>query len=186
VPYHSDPAQQRRERFETLFGEVYEPVQRYVKRRVDADVTDDIVSDTMLTLWRRLGDVPVDAQLPWAYGVARRHIANWRRSVGRRARLLQRVTAEPAHPDHINHPLDVEFETALAALDRRERELLQLWAWEALEAADIGTVLGITPNAAAIRLHRAKQKLAENLERARKIEAPSGQKPGVSSKEDRS
>lgn len=182
-----DHDQLRCDRFEALFTEVYEPVQRYTRRRVDGDVVDDIVSDTMLTLWRRLDDVPVNAQLPWAYGVARRHIANWRRSNGRRVRLLRRVAAEPSIPTLSDQPLDVELEAAVAALDGADRELLELWAWEQLEPSEIGIILGITPNATSIRLHRARRRLAANLEIARKAETSSGHSHHVRpSKEDRS
>ncbi|MGZ5374797.1 MAG: hypothetical protein ACXWDK_11075, partial [Aeromicrobium sp.] len=36
-----------RERFEALASEVYEPIQRYVRRRVDPDAVDDVVSETL-------------------------------------------------------------------------------------------------------------------------------------------
>jgi RNA polymerase sigma-70 factor (ECF subfamily) len=180
-----DHHQLRRDRFEAVFTEVYEPVQRYARRRVDADVVDDIVADTMLTLWRRLDDVPVDVHVPWAYGVARRHIANWRRSSGRRVRLLRRVAIEPSNSSVPDHPLEVELQAALAALDGADRELLELWAWEQLEAAELAIVLGITANAASIRLHRAKKRLTANFEIARKNEASSGHSHHVRrSKED--
>jgi RNA polymerase sigma-70 factor (ECF subfamily) len=184
--HQSDPDQQRRDRFGTLFAEVYEPVQRYVRRRVEATAVDDVVSDTMLTLWRRLDEVPVEAHLPWSYGVARRNIANWRRSNMRRVRLLRRVAAEPRHPETSGHPLDAELEIALTMLDGADRELIELWAWEQLEPAEIALVLGVSPNAASVRLHRAKKRLAGNLEIAGKTGGSSGHSHGVQSKEDSS
>ena len=63
---------------------------------------------------------------------------------------------------------------ALGSLDEADRELLQLWAWEQLEPAEMAVVLGVTPNAISIRLHRAKAKLGEKLEKARKNEVLSG------------
>ncbi len=175
----------RRSRFETLAAEVYEPLQRYVRRRVDPSVSDDVVSETMLTLWRRLDDIPPHAQLPWAYGVARRQIANQRRSATRHLRLVRRAESEPQHPPAPDHPLDAELEAALSALPTSERELLHLWAWEQLEPAEIAVVLGLTANAAAIRLHRAKKKLSKNLEVVRKSETSSGHSHRVQAKEER-
>jgi hypothetical protein len=72
-----------RERFERLAEEVYEPVQRYVRRRADADVVDDIVSDTMLDALASARRRP--AQRPPPMGVRRRppHVANHRRAAGR-------------------------------------------------------------------------------------------------------
>ncbi len=167
-------ADARRRRFEHLASEVYEPLQRYVRRRVDPDSVDDVVSETMTTLWRRLDDVPTNAKLPWAYAVARRHVANHRRAGVRHLRLVRRAQAEPRPLPASGTPLDAELHTALAGLDEQDRELLHLWAWEQLEPAEIAVVLGLTPNAVSIRLHRAKKKLSENLEAARKNEMLSG------------
>jgi RNA polymerase sigma-70 factor (ECF subfamily) len=164
----------RRRRFEHLASEVYEPLQRYVRRRVDPDAVDDVVSETMITLWRRLDDVPSNARLPWAYGVARRHVANHRRAGLRHLRLVRRAQAEPGPAPATDFPLDAELQTALGGLEEPDRELLHLWAWEELEPAEIAVVLGLTPNAVSIRLHRAKKKLGENLEVARKNEMLSG------------
>jgi RNA polymerase sigma-70 factor (ECF subfamily) len=184
VPDRDDRDTLRCNRFEALFAELYEPVQRYVRRRVGADDVDDVVSNTMLTLWRRLNDVPVSAELPWAYGVARRNIANMRRAAGRRARLRERAVAEPIPAGDTPHHLDAELEIAMGALPTSDRDLLELWAWEQLGAGEIATVLGTTANAISIRLHRAKRRLAENLEKARKLEESPGHSPRVQSKED--
>jgi RNA polymerase sigma-70 factor (ECF subfamily) len=178
-------ADHRRHRFEDLVAEVYEPIQRYVRRRADPGDMDDIVSETMLTLWRRLDDVPADA-LAWTYGVARRQLANHRRAARRHLRLVRRADREPPPPQASDHPLDPELYTALSALKEADRELLHLWAWERLEPAEIAVVLGLTPNAASIRLHRAKKRLGELLEIARKDEALAGHSHRESSKEEES
>jgi RNA polymerase sigma-70 factor, ECF subfamily len=52
-----------------------------------------------------------------------------------------------------------------------DAELRRLWAWEQLTPAEIATVLGISANAASIRLHRARERLRGQL---RKIGARSG------------
>jgi RNA polymerase sigma-70 factor, ECF subfamily len=62
---------------------------------------------------------------------------------------------------------------ALAALSAEDAELLRLWAWawEQLTPREIATVLDVTENAAALRLHRARGTLRDRL---RKIEAVGG------------
>jgi len=52
---------------------------------------------------------------------------------------------------------------ALARLGQVDQEVLRLTAWEGLTPAQIACVLGISPNAAAIRLHRAGGRLAQGL-----------------------
>jgi DNA-directed RNA polymerase specialized sigma24 family protein len=67
------------ERFEGLFRQNYAAVRAYALRRAPHDVAQDVAAETFLVAWRRLDDVPDDA-LPWLYGVARRVLANQRRS----------------------------------------------------------------------------------------------------------
>lgn len=162
----SDPAD-RRARFEAIVDAVYEPLQRYARRRADRDAAEDLVADTLLVVWRRLDDVPEGAVLPWCYRVAAGCLANQRRSARRQARLRWRVaTVDPPAPGGAADPLpDPGLHAALATLSAADQEVLRLWAWESLAPGEVATALGITANAASIRLHRAKARLAAALER---------------------
>jgi RNA polymerase sigma-70 factor (ECF subfamily) len=73
---------------------------------------------------------------------------------------------------------DPELAQALAELPAPDREVLRLWAWEQLAPREIAVVLGITPNAASIRLHRATTKLRTRLVVVRKEGSTPGQEPG--------
>jgi RNA polymerase sigma-70 factor, ECF subfamily len=159
---------ERRIRFEAVAGEVYEPLQRYLRRRAPIDDAEEAFGDALLTIWRRIDDVPCEAVLPWCYGVAKRALANRRRATGRRLRLADRLAAEPPSP-HAGDPSDcVEFadiQAALEHLDDADREVLELWAWEELEPREIAAVLDTTANAISLRLQRAKRRLANEMER---------------------
>jgi RNA polymerase sigma-70 factor, ECF subfamily len=162
-------------RFTELARAVGDPLRRFVVRRAEASQVDDVLADTMLVLWRRLDDVPRDEPLPWCYGVARGCLANAHRSSRRRQRLTDRlatvrVSQAPAE--------DPDLHDALARLSPDDRELVRLWAWEELQPHQIATVLGVTPNAVSIRLHRARKKLATLLDEARKKDAEAGQEQG--------
>lgn len=148
----------RGQRFEDLLSEVYVPLQRFIRRRTNDG--DDVLADTLLVLWRRLDDIPVDAALPWSYGVARGCLRNSKRSTERRWKLILRLVGEPDAPAPGDDPALGE---AFAALADGDREVLRLWAWEQLPAREIAVVLGITPNAASIRLHRATARLRAAL-----------------------
>ncbi|MCU1588346.1 MAG: sigma-70 family polymerase sigma factor [Frankiales bacterium] len=147
------------QRFEELAAEVLVPLQRFIRRRTDDG--DDVLADTMLVLWRRLDDVPDEARLPWAYGVARGCLQNARRSEQRRWNLLRRLATEPAAPPPA--PGDPDLADGLASLPETDREVLRLWAWEDLAPREIAVALGISANAASIRLHRATAKLRTAL-----------------------
>jgi RNA polymerase sigma-70 factor (ECF subfamily) len=151
----------RAARFEAVFAEVYEPLQRYVRRRCPAAEVDDVVADVLLVVWRRLGDLPSD-RLPWCYGVARRCLANHVRAGNRAVRLVHRLAGE-RQPEAPQLSGDPDLSRALAALAPLDQEVLRLWAWEELAPREIAAVLGTTPNAVSIRLHRARQKLAASL-----------------------
>jgi RNA polymerase sigma-70 factor, ECF subfamily len=158
--------------FEAIFDVVYEPLQRYVRRRAPVADVDDVVADTLATVWRRLDDVPAGDEIAWTLGVARWTLANWRRGDQRRTRLAARAAIHAsdatapsveASASGLHADTDLALENALAALSGDERELLRLWAWERMPPRQIAIVMGLTPNAVSIRLHRAKRNLADHL-----------------------
>jgi RNA polymerase sigma-70 factor (ECF subfamily) len=156
---HPHPA--RRE-FRALFEAHYGHVQAYARRRVTEPAdADDVVAETFTIAWRRFHEMP-EEPLPWLYGVARRVLANQRRGRARWLNLIDRLRREPADiatPGDPGEPVRV----ALARLKPADQEVLRLSAWEGLTHAQIGQVLGITANAAAIRVHRAKKQLGIEL-----------------------
>lgn len=154
--------QHRRARFEALAAEVYEPLQRYVRRRTVAHAVDDVVADTLLVCWRRLDEIPADATVAWTFGVARRCLANDRRSARRQEALGHRLAELPTE-GHEDRLPDLDLRAAVAELPEADREIVLLWAWEGMEPREIAVVLGTTANAVSIRLFRAKQKLAARL-----------------------
>lgn len=155
------------ERYEEIAGAVFEPLQRYLRRRAPRHDAEDVLSDVLLTLWRRVDDVPVGSEIPWAYGVARRALANQRRGNQRHLRLVEKLQSEPAtiHPDPAESSADPDLEAAMSRLDIADREVLSLWAWEQLEPREVATVLGTSVNAATLRLSRAKKRLRAELGR---------------------
>src|ERR1700677_4887991 len=131
-------------RFETLYNENAAVVVAYTRRRASPNDADDIVAEVFLTAWRRLEDVPADAQV-WLLGVARRVLANKRRSQGRQAALHTRLTDESRHAAGEPASADTSSERisrALASLSDPDREALLLVAWEALSNKDAAGVLG--------------------------------------------
>lgn len=156
----------RRKRFEAVADEVYEPLQRYLRRRIARVDAEDLLADVLMTVWRRLDDAPRDRVLPWCYGIARNTLANHRRSQTRHLRLVSRLESEPRQrhvPDPAETGPDSELSAALSSLSEEDQEILRLWAWEQLEPREIGPALGVSVNAATLRLSRARARLAEAL-----------------------
>ena len=153
--------------FEAVFRAHVGAVHAYALRRSDAATADDVVADTFMVCWRRFDRVP-DEALPWLYAVARRCLAN----------RLRAARREPAHGVPAATAADPTAETyelrthardvlaALAELPPKEREALQLIAWEGLSPADAARAAGCAAPAFRVRLHRARRRLAAALDAA--------------------
>ena len=160
---------ERRHRFEELYAANCGPILGYVLRRTDnPDDAADVIAETFLTAWRRLDAVPAgDEARLWLYGVARRVLANYRRGERRRAVLADRLRAELAAgyrpPPHTGEL--AEFAAAFRSLAEADREVLALVGWEGLDRGQAAAVLGCSPNAVRIRLHRARRRLVDACDR---------------------
>jgi RNA polymerase sigma factor (sigma-70 family) len=148
---------------EELFRRHATDVLAYALRRSPPAGADDVVSEVFLVAARKLCDVPEDEPLLWLYAVARRALANQRRSERRRealhgALVVLRRDAPAAHADVGSALLD-----ALAALNPRDREVLMLSAWEGLSAREAAVVLGCSEAAVHQRLSRARSRLSAQL-----------------------
>lgn len=153
----------RSARFRLLYDAAYPRVAAYALRRARSpEDALDVVAETMLIAWRRLDEIPEGPpRLAWLFGVARRVLANHYRAERRKVGLLQRANAEPRGPAP-------EFHLVHEALDRlrpQQREILTLSAWDDLDNDEIAAVLGLTPATVAVRLHRARRRLARELSR---------------------
>ena len=153
-------------RFEALFSAHQRAVLAYATRRSETFVdAEDAAAETFAIAWRKLAAIPHEP-LPWLYAVARRVLANQRRGNGRRQRLaaLLRVDDVPT-PVRVGEDLGGPVFEALASLSAADQEILRLVAWEDLRNQQIAEVLGITANAVAIRLHRARARFTDALAR---------------------
>lgn len=169
--------------FEALYDRYAASVLGYCMRRATPELAEDALAETFSIAWRRRDLIPSEP-LPWLYGVARKVIANQRRSARRQAAIARRLVEEAPTPSA--HETPESSRRVLAALSRlgeTDRELLLLVAWEGLKPAEAARVLGIAPARCRLRLHRARRRLerlvasadrpAEAELRAQAKEAPS-------------
>lgn len=158
----------RKERFRTLYLSARPRVLAYALRRAaTAQDAADVVAETFAIAWRRLDDVPEgDDALLWLYVTARHVLANEARRAQTRSNLVARIGSVLADQETTVRPIDEGAMIAIAALralSDEDREVLMLAAWEGLDSFAIGRVLGCSPTAARIRLHRARRRLAEKV-----------------------
>ncbi|MGH2861544.1 MAG: RNA polymerase sigma factor [Solirubrobacteraceae bacterium] len=157
------------QRFRALFDAHYAQIARYFvnRGRTDADA-DDLVAATFEVAWRQLKKVPSgEGAVPWLYGVARNQLRNAWRKAQREAAFVDDMGHAMATVAEL--PLEqraaaAETMQALARLKREDRELVLLVTWDELSPSEAGRALGLRPNAARTRLHRARRRLAEMLD----------------------
>jgi RNA polymerase sigma-70 factor (ECF subfamily) len=158
----------REKRFTRIVDEHADALNRYLRRRyVSADATDveDLLADVLAIAWRRLDEIPEEATAAWLFGVARHRLSNARTRRSRRDRIMApvrpRLTTVAAEDEAI---ADLSLREALQRLPDKEREALTLTAWEGLTPTELAVALGVSVNAAAIRLSKAKAHLLGFLE----------------------
>ena len=159
---------ERRERFESVYGELYPAICGYVLRRVrEPEDAAEVISETFATLWRRFDSCPEGGELrPWLFGVARRVISNQRRGERRRSALGERLVENLDHAafEAASPPEDTSaLARAFASLSEADRELLSLVAWEGLTREELAVALGTSRAVVRLRLHRASKRLRAAL-----------------------
>jgi RNA polymerase sigma-70 factor (ECF subfamily) len=158
----SDATVTRESRFTELYREHYPFVLRFALRRLRAlEAAQDATIATFAVVWSRFDEVP---ELPraWIYRIARSVVSLELRQRMRDERSPHAPGTARLHVTE-NELADDPVLRALNELREDDREVLQLRAWEDLSGAEIGEVLGCSPNDAAVRLHEAQLRLRELL-----------------------
>lgn len=150
------------ELFDACFRGFAARVHAFALRRSDPEAAQDVTAETFLIAWRRRAEMPSEP-LPWLYGIARGVLANELRSANRRGALRARIAAE-APPREQPGPGEHRILGALASLRAGDREALLLCAWEGLSTREAALVMRCSPAAFAVRLHRARRRLARALD----------------------
>ena len=151
--------------FEAFYRAHAQAVYGYLRSRTSHHRANELVVETFVVAWRRAEAVSSNAPRTWLIGVARRLLANERRSEDRRESLGLRITAMRAGDFPTEDPAAdvVERDSTLAALDRlsaADREVLGLVAWAGLLPHEAAEVLGCSRTTFLMRLHRARKRLA--------------------------
>jgi RNA polymerase sigma factor (sigma-70 family) len=149
-----------RDRFAAIYDANYSDLCAYVRRRAHPDDVDDIVAETFTIAWRRRAHPAADAR-PWLFRTAANVLRNHARSRRRQLEIAARSYAGPdAMADRDN---DLDLVTAWRSLRRIDQEVLALHAWEQLPDGQAAAVLGCSRATYAMRLSRAKRRLASIL-----------------------
>jgi RNA polymerase sigma factor (sigma-70 family) len=150
----AEPAQ-----FGLVFDRHFQAVYAYAVRRVGEAVAEEVAAETFLRAFERREryDAEREDALPWLLGIAtnvmRRH---WRSERRRLAAYARTGIARPGEVPEVAG----EVLAAVAALPRRQREVLLLWAWADLSYQDIAVALALPVGTVRSRLARARGRIA--------------------------
>jgi RNA polymerase sigma-70 factor (ECF subfamily) len=133
----------------------------------DGDAAVELAQEVFVIAWRRRTEVPSDC-LPWLYAVARRVLANTRRGWRTAPQVTSLANVGSAGGRAVAVVQDsvvavAGVRAALATLPEIDQEILRLIGWEELSLGEAATVLGCTRATAAVRLHRARQRLSRAM-----------------------
>lgn len=161
------------ERFTGLYDQYYRRVLRYALQHAEPGAAEDVASETFLVAWRRMAEIPEpplpEPPLPWLLAVARNLLRQQFGRARRQRRLADHISALTSERDLTawdvgEHVVErAAALAALAALSGDDVETLTLVTWHGLSAAEAAAVIGCSPHAFTVRLHRARKRLSEAL-----------------------
>lgn len=152
--------------FGAIFDRHYDAIHRYLRRRLDAQIAEELAAETFVQALRAVGryrpGTATDAR-PWLYGIAANLARRHRRTELRRLRAYARTGRDPLADDHQATPDRVDaaaagpsLAAALAELRTSDREALLLFAWAELSYEEIAQALDVPVGTVRSRLHRAR------------------------------
>jgi RNA polymerase sigma-70 factor, ECF subfamily len=142
--------------FEDLFDRDFDAVWRYIRRRIGADLADELAAETFVRAyegWSRFDPARGDARA-WLFGIAtnllRRHARDERRRFVALAHDL-------AGDDHADRAFEAQALFDLVSrLSLAEREVLFLFCWADLTYAQVAAALDVPVGTVRSRLNRAR------------------------------
>jgi len=148
---------------EPLIERVYAYVAYRIGGGADAEDVTSMAIERALR-YRSSYDPRKGEPIAWLLGIARSCIDDYLRTRGRNEPAENVDLAGGAVEEDAIRRLTVA--TAVASLDERDRELVALRYGADLSTREIGRLLGMKANAVDVALHRCRERLRGELERA--------------------
>jgi RNA polymerase sigma-70 factor, ECF subfamily len=133
---------------------------------LDREAAADIAQETFIQVHRHWDKVSEHPHLPgWIYRVGINRAKDYRRSLARAARLVERLgsTSSVRQPIQPWQP-EIEFTSILRDLSQRQRAAAALHYVGDLSVPEVAQIMGISEGAVKSHLHRARLALKDMLE----------------------
>lgn len=153
------------EQFDSTYRQYLDPVSRFLARRVDFSQVDELTSQVFEIAWNKRSQPDRGHELPWLYKIAGFVVANHRRKQANEQTKLGFLQLHDYSPSAESIAVaDLALAEAIRSLSATDQSLLALVAFDDLEVREAAKLLGLTANAASIRLNRARKQLREKLQ----------------------
>jgi RNA polymerase sigma-70 factor (ECF subfamily) len=162
--------------FAGVFDRYYAAVAGFLRRRLERSLADQLAAETFMQAFDGRGryDLSRADARPWLFGIASHLLARHRRDEERRLRAFARagrLLGGEQGFDDVDGRLDAAaagpvLAAALASLGAGDREVLLLYAWGDLSYEEISVALRLPVGTVRSRLHRARERVRRELERA--------------------
>ena len=163
------------EEFSRVYRASYAPVLAYLRRRAELETSEDLAAEVFLRAWRRK-DTCAGEPLPWLYGIARNVLLEHYRHRDQHGSTVAQLTTAAEHDLQLAQTaqesatessiaMALSIQQALAELTEADREILLLYTWENLGYEEIAVALDVSAATARVRMHRARKRLAEIVEK---------------------
>jgi RNA polymerase sigma factor (sigma-70 family) len=159
--------------FAVVFDRHYDAIARYLRRRFESTVADELAAETFLQAFdaRSRYDTSRGDARAWLFGIATNLASRHYRSEARRLQAYLRTGVDATHDaglDGADSRVDAAalsgaLVAGLSRLDDAERDVLLLFAWAELSYEEIATALQIPIGTVRSRLHRARGELRTRL-----------------------
>jgi RNA polymerase sigma-70 factor (ECF subfamily) len=156
------------EEFAGIFDRHQQAVYAFLRRRVGPDLADEWLGETFAQAFRSRTRYVARHETcrAWLLGIATHLIANHRRAEHRRLAAIRRAagrarTDVAGDADEIvarvtARASSAQLARALRSMDRRDRDVLLLYAWADLSYSEIAEALDIPVGTVRSRLNRAR------------------------------
>lgn len=153
--------------FVPIFERHFEAISRYLRRRLNRMVADELAAEVFATAFSRRAayDLERPDALPWLYGIAA-NLLRARRRMEERDLRTRAMTDPPraGAPDRaLGSTLEPGLARALLELGSADREVLLLFALADLSYEEIGVALELPVGTVKSRLNRARRIVRRRL-----------------------
>jgi RNA polymerase sigma factor (sigma-70 family) len=134
---------------------------------LDRELAEDAAQEAFLQLYLHWGEVPgMRDPAAWLYRVGMNRCKNYRRALGRAARLIDRlgqsVDDDPCSLGQWSPETD--FVAIFRLLPKRQRTAIALHYLAGFSTSEIAQTMGISEGAVGSHLHKARESLRKILE----------------------